>query len=577
MNWLQTAQDALCKSKLEDERQIKRRRIDCKTNVLYKSCLGHKRMMGDECLKTLELALNSFKGIERSRDQVRFHTAFINACLPHIYGSQWTQRAAIVMAERNLTCIDSEVMCMTPRRFGKTWAVAMFVAGLLCSVPNIRIAIFSTGQRASSSLTDTIKDFLKKLPVYSNFTEDKCNQEKLFIKHKSTGALSRLFSYPGATKTLRGCTADVVIMEEAAFIERRVFEEIVAPLLGVNKTAVLAISTPDEDEGNYYNVMMNMKKEDGVTPQFKTIRLGLVCEDCQLAGIVAGCTHTAELLPPWKSASRMCRVGRVLSKDRFVREMQGMVFRSKNLVFNKAQVARALADANRIEHGRATHVFVSVDPSAGGNGSDTAICSVIVVRGVHVIVGIDACAGADQAQMTGYILNHVAALRRRDEFKNALFTVFIEANLSIALSNSYADALQAKQFQPVFVPTERKLGVTDKRKNRYGVFTTAENKEFYVCTLSFHLHNNTLALAKNIVGQDPVKDIRDLQEQLTNYERKTKPVTNPFQNAKYTFSGKSDCTKDDLCLALQIVLYWMTQFYNTKHQKALARQYGIEI
>ena len=46
---------------------------------------------------------------------------------------------------------------------------------------------------------------------------------------------------------LRGCTADVIILEEAAFMKERVFFKIVAPLMGVDDTAVLAISTPDDE------------------------------------------------------------------------------------------------------------------------------------------------------------------------------------------------------------------------------------------------------------------------------------------------------------------------------------------
>lgn len=46
---------------------------------------------------------------------------------------------------------------------------------------------------------------------------------------------------------LRGQGADVVILEEAAFMPAKVFKVVVAPLLGVDGTAVLAISTPDDE------------------------------------------------------------------------------------------------------------------------------------------------------------------------------------------------------------------------------------------------------------------------------------------------------------------------------------------
>ena len=51
---------------------------------------------------------------------------------------------------------------------------------------------------------------------------------------------------------LRGCTADVIILEEAAHMNPDVFRQVVVPLMGVGGTAILAISTPD-DEFNYYS------------------------------------------------------------------------------------------------------------------------------------------------------------------------------------------------------------------------------------------------------------------------------------------------------------------------------------
>ena len=105
---------------------------------------------------------------------------------------------------------------MTPRRFGKTMSVGMFVAAYLYSVENAEICIFSTGRRASQKLLELIKQLIEKL---TNGRERilKFNQEILNVSNYdgSPGA-SKLSSFPSNAKTLRGVGGNLVIMEEVS-------------------------------------------------------------------------------------------------------------------------------------------------------------------------------------------------------------------------------------------------------------------------------------------------------------------------------------------------------------------------
>ena len=76
-------------------------------------------------------------------------------------------------------CHPQRVLVCTPRRFGKTWAVAMFIAALIYCVPNMWISVFSTGQRASSSLLDLTHKFVCSLKDGSKRVKKK-NQEVRF-------------------------------------------------------------------------------------------------------------------------------------------------------------------------------------------------------------------------------------------------------------------------------------------------------------------------------------------------------------------------------------------------------------
>jgi len=77
---------------------------------------------------------------------------------------------------------------------------------------------------------------------------------------------------------LRGCSAEIVILEEAAFMSPDMFFQVIVPLIGVKNTALLGITTP-QSGFNYFNDLMNLKGADGES-LFLCYKVGMVCEAC---------------------------------------------------------------------------------------------------------------------------------------------------------------------------------------------------------------------------------------------------------------------------------------------------------
>lgn len=146
---------------------------------------------GDLRLARLELYLYSMSDgsetwVGPSADQQAFFTQFTNASLPRIYGKDWNDQSARVMAERGITEIITEVMVMTPRRFGKTYAIAMFNLAIMLAVPGTIINVYSPGSRASTSLMKLVKKF------YASLVDEQgrlCGQngERMFFSRTSVG------------------------------------------------------------------------------------------------------------------------------------------------------------------------------------------------------------------------------------------------------------------------------------------------------------------------------------------------------------------------------------------------------
>lgn len=143
---------------------------------------GLRRNSGDERVEHIQRDLDSF-GVTRTPTQRLFHYWFLQAIFEVIYGPEWDSSATRVLRRFGLQRVRNEVMVLTPRRFGKTWSVALFVVSVLLNVPGIKIAIFSTGRRASGSLMKIALGFLDKIPsAYRRIC--KFSNEELFIAEK---------------------------------------------------------------------------------------------------------------------------------------------------------------------------------------------------------------------------------------------------------------------------------------------------------------------------------------------------------------------------------------------------------
>ena len=147
----------------------------------------------------------------------------------HLYRNDADIDMDRIMKMNKFDNLKQQVLCLTPRRFGKSTSVAMFVASYVLTVPYSEQCIFSTGRRASQKLLELIRDMIKAGKEGWRFI--KCNGETMLIQGDSPLDVRKVHSYPSCAKTLRGCGGDVVYMEEAAFMALDVFFEVIVPLL----------------------------------------------------------------------------------------------------------------------------------------------------------------------------------------------------------------------------------------------------------------------------------------------------------------------------------------------------------
>ena len=528
------------------------------------------------------------KLIVRSKDQKIFHEAFLHACIPIIYGDEWEKDRVAILRYHGISKISQEVMCMTPRRWGKTWSVAMFVAAMAVTVPGLRILIFSTGGRASGSLMELIVKFIG----YAGYERHICKVgvERVSIARgerppgvtvRSAAAkdmtqlasTAHIFSFPASVSSLRGCTGRLILVEEAAFLKEEMFKQVIVPLLGVVGTVMLMISTPDDEYG-YYVELMNTKNEHG-EPMFKTIRIGLSCDACVKTGTMAQCVHVVRNFPPWKTAGLLAKQSPIMARDSKTnaRENYGVLASDRQFVFGKNYIQTWFTGLRVRLFDPVDTVFMAVDPAGGSDVSDYTIATMVYVRGLDIIVGLDRSDSRQPEEITGMILNHSAMLLENPLFIDASLVLIVEGNMSRIDANRVASAAKHVWCS---TNTNRRISVMSQSDNNYtrgkatnrksqrqtGVWTGPDEKMLMVARMQQSLRTTNLRVWNNAVGHDLSSDLETLRTQMQHYRKiiKATPEGNAWAMPRLGFTGKSAGKKDDLVIVVQLNLYWSNVF-----------------
>lgn len=364
---------------------------------------------------------------------------------------------------------------------------------------------------------------------------------------------------------LRGIDADIIFLEEAAFIPLEVITVIVLPLVRLRNAALIGISTPGTEEDNFFGEMMKLKDpHDPDDTMFDIVTIGLVCDACKKRKKGDSCRHLSHLQPRWISSSGVDDV-RAMMKGMskvFMQENMGMNVSTTHRYFRAALVDSVFSTEPVTFTQPPRTVYIGIDPSGGGN-SNYAIASTVrgtVAYGVTktALVGLDHTDSADPDTIDNMIVQHLFTLRKHPTYANALFVVFVEANMSNVQANRVRKLVTMPTLGPIVVP-----GYNSKGEQCPGVYTTNTNKEAYIYALLNLLQEKQFIVAKDFVSVTSVTSLEDvkmdLAGQMRYFRRVEKPNKNPeFIVNKVVMTGKSNHRKDDLLMALMFSVYFRT-------------------
>ncbi|KAK3249308.1 hypothetical protein CYMTET_41253 [Cymbomonas tetramitiformis] len=357
---------------------------------------------------------------------------------------------------------------------------------------------------------------------------------------------------------LKGVGAKVVILEEASRLDEAVFTEVIVPLLNVRDTAMLAISTP-LDENNFYSTLLNMKDPLTDGPMFKVLEIKLICEACAEKGVKDVCPHRRELIPPWKNDHRRELMTKALFEGQprmYMQEQLGIPSGSDSRCFDTVSIDAFAATAVALDTDP-RHVFVGIDTCGGGNNFMALVSGCYDRSNRLLILAVDTAPITSDLQLETELASHFNRLRLMIPRSTILVSI-IEANYG-----GWVQASRIAHLIRVFGPVMHVSCDKTHENKRPGIYTTWEIKERMRHELQRLLRERRICLATDVSTSRP-GDVTEIAKQLKRCEYIYKPSSSTAaQERKRMISGKVNGQNDDVAIALMLLAYWSAHYINT--------------
>lgn len=141
----------------------------------------------------------------RSPKQIELHELFISTCACIVYGEKYFNDDYMTeILERNAWSREDVFFLFSstmPRRFGKTWSIAMWVIILLICVPNFEVSIFAPSEGQAIMLKNFIRDKLRA--KFPGWEENKDTKREFWIELDETD-VRKVHAWPKGTKVRIG-------------------------------------------------------------------------------------------------------------------------------------------------------------------------------------------------------------------------------------------------------------------------------------------------------------------------------------------------------------------------------------
>lgn len=459
---------------------------------------------------------------------------------------------------------------ITNRQQGKTSTLAKFFAALVVASPTggFLTGIYATALHKTVELLKAVKQYVVWLQDKSHihgykFEIIRDNYSELVVDNGE--AQNEIMARPKSHNTCRGDAPESVAIDEAGFVEKKLWFDFAYPLLLKRDRIFTCTTTPPEPDGFFMDFIKRVQSENAKGDYFfRLINHALACPSCIDNGYPEKCCHLLYLIPPWKGILRFKHMLRLVPPAQR-RDMYVEVFGTLNTdvksyfppyivdpIFNRKPLAKSPC-------GPQPYVWVAIDPASHMKSYMGISARVTGREGQKVIIGlaavpVDRC---ESLQIKMIIRQFLTRLRSHPFVaRSSILVPIIECNGSDIMANTILSAFES--FRPVYMPfTEDnfKAFITPG----IGVWTTKANKMAAIQKTFEAFFDNSIMFAQVLATADQTA-FNPNRTTITAPEHKETARTQLTQfrdQPDGSVSGKSPSgDMDDLGMALILSIYW---------------------
>jgi hypothetical protein len=347
---------------------------------------------------------------------------------------------------------------------------------------------------------------------------------------------------------------NIIIMEEAAYIDPQLFKKVIIPLVMMKDVVLLAISSPS-DEVNYCSQLMTMRNRETGLLIFHVLLPGYQCNQCINSSTGEKCPHVYMTLPGHRSMRNLNIAISMLGNDKATidQELLGKVKSATSYVFRefiakfKKQPLREFKEDVQV-----CHTFI--DPSGGSTKSDFAMSTHACENRNFILMGVSRYVNSadkmtDRLDIDRMFQQHFLKLWAIPKYENAHMIIYIE------LSDQLMTQTYANTILEYFPHKRHKIHIVEgynKKPGQPGVLTTEADKVAWVRSLQKLFMQQAIHIAKDFISND-LEHIRDeIYDQFERYAREEEVLRDEqlaWKQAKVTYGGKRT-GKDDIATAI---------------------------
>lgn len=172
------------------------------------------------------------------------------------------------------------------------------------------------------------------------------------------------------------------------------------------------------------------------------------------------------------------------------------------------------------------------------------------IRGTVVVIGIDTLQGCKEpSKQFALVEDHVRRIREVPMLQSSEIVFMVERNLGFEAEH-HQRALE-------HIPFSRHR--IDHQAKRFGILTTQDIKYQMMTLLNNMLRDHRINVRQPLLSADPDGNAKRLREQLGIYSFQYKDAQNVFGKQRVALCGKVGGLKDDVCMALQLGVYYSAQ------------------